>query len=143
MTDNPDWQFIPAELDAFLAEKGHNALLGIRYHDHAPGWVELAMPWQEKLVGDRASGAFASGPMMTLMDNAAGVAIYLQRGGYLPQVTVDLRIDYLRPAKRGALLVCRTELVSMSGTIAVTRGIAYDAAPEDPACHVTATFMLL
>lgn len=143
LTGNTDWTFKPAELDEFLSDKGHNAMLGIHYHAHAEGWVELAMPWHERLVSDRASNSLASGPMMTLMDNAAGTSIYLKRGGYLPQVTLDLRIDYLRPTRSRASLICRTECVAMTGSIAFTRGIAYETSPDDPACHVAASFMLL
>ena len=71
MTSETDWTFVPAELDAFLSDKGHNALLGIRYHAHGPGWVELAMAWQEGLVGDEGEGSLASGPMMTLTTRRA------------------------------------------------------------------------
>lgn len=140
MSAEPDWTFVPAELDEFLSDKGHNALLGIRYHAHGPGWLELEMPFADKLA---SGGALASGAIMTLMDNAAGSAIYLKRGGYLPQVTLDLRADYLRPLKRGAGVICRTECYGLSGSTVLTRGIAYEDTPEDPACHVTATFMLL
>lgn len=143
MTGNSDWQFIPAELDEVLSGKGHNALLGHRYHAHGAGWIELQMPWQEGLVGDRASGALAAGPVMALVDNSAGVSVWLSRGGYLPQVTVDLRIDHLRPSERGASLVCRCECFKLTPTIAFARGFAYDRSPEDPVCHVAASFMLL
>lgn len=143
MSANAAWTFVPAELDEFLSDKGHNALLGIRYHAHAPEWVELEMPWAERLVGDRIAGSLASGATMTLMDNTAGSSIYLKRGGYLPQVTLDLRADYIRPAKARASLICRCECFRLTGSTALTRGIAYDATPDDPVCHVTATFMLL
>lgn len=143
MPENHKWQFVPAELDGVLADKGHNALLGQRYHAHSASWIELIMPWQACLVDDPATGSFASGPMMTLMDNAAGVAIWLRRGGYLPQVTIDLKIDYLRPTARGAALVCRCECLQLSATTAFTRGIAYDHSPDEPTGHVTATYMLL
>lgn len=143
MTDNRDWKFVPAELDEVLTGKGHNALLGHRYHAHGPDWIELQMPWQEQLTGDRATGAFAAGPIMALMDNATGVSLWLKRGGYLPQVTLDLRVDYLRPTARGAALIGRGECYRMTETICFVRGFAYEHSPEDPACHVTATFMLL
>lgn len=143
LTSNADWKFVPAELDEFLADKGHNALLGIRYHAHAPDWIELEMPWQERLVGDWATGSFASGPAMALMDNTAGTSIYMKRGGYLPQVTLDMRVDYLRATERGTSLICRCECYKMTPSIAFTRGISYERSPDDPACHVTATFMLL
>lgn len=143
LTGNVEWQLVPQELDEFLSDKGHNAFLGIRYHAHGPDWIELEMPWQERLVGDRAAGSFASGPVMALMDNAAGVAIYPKRGGYLPQVTLDLRIDYLRPAERGAPLICRCECYKMTPSIAFSRGFAYETSLGDPVCHVAASFMLL
>lgn len=143
MTRNGDWIFVPDELDHFLSDKGHNALLGLRYHAHTLDWVELAMPWQEGLVGDRATGGFASGPIMALMDTTVGVTVYPKRGGYLPQVTLDMRIDYLRPTERGQPLICRAECYRMTPTIAFTRGVAYERSPDDPACHVTATYMML
>jgi uncharacterized protein (TIGR00369 family) len=137
------WLFVPAELDSVLSDKGHNALLGHRYHAHSAEWIELVMPWQAGLVGDAAAGSFASGPMMALMDNAAGVSIWLRRGGYLPQVTIDLKIDYLRPTARGAALICRCECLQLSAATAFSRGIAYDHSPDDPIGHVTATYMIL
>jgi uncharacterized protein (TIGR00369 family) len=143
LTGNGDWQFVPAELDEVLSSKGHNALLGHRYNAHSPEWLELAMPWQEGLVGDRASGAFAAGPMMALMDNATGVSIWLRRGGYLPQVTVDLRVDHLRPPQRGAALICRCECYKLTPKLGYSRGFAYETSPDDPVAHVAATYMLL
>ncbi|KHK90455.1 hypothetical protein LK12_16855 [Novosphingobium malaysiense] len=126
-----------------MADKGNNALLGIRYHAHSPEWIELAMPWSEAFVDDPAAGSMATGAIMTLLDNTAGTSIYLQRGGFLPQVTLDLRADYLRPAKPRSTIICRSECFKWNASTALTRGIAYDETPEDPVCHVTATFMLL
>lgn len=143
MTGDADWKFAPGELDAFLADKGNNALLGLRYNAHTPDWIELSMPWSERFVDDAASGSMATGALMTLMDNTAGCSIYLKRGGYLPQVTLDLRADYLRAAKPGAAIICRCECFGWEGSTALTRGIAYEDTPQDPVCHVTATFMLL
>ncbi len=140
---NSNWTFVPDELDEVLSSKGHNALLGHRYHAHGDGWIELAMPWQEALVADSAIGALASGPVMALVDNAAGVAIWLRRGGYLPQVTIDLRVDHLRPSRPGATLVCRCTCTSLTATTALSTGYAHDGSPDDPVCQVTATYMLL
>jgi uncharacterized protein (TIGR00369 family) len=134
---------VPAELDEVLSSKGHNALLGHRYHAHSPDWIELAMPWHEQLTNDSAGGSLASGPVMALMDNSAGVAIWLKRGGYLPQVTLDLRIDFLRPTTPGATLICRCECFELSSSVAFARGVAYETSPGDPARLVTASYMLL
>lgn len=143
MTGEADWKFVSSELDTFLTDKGNNALLGLRYNAHASEWIELAMPWAEPFVDDPATGSIATGAIMTLMDNAAGCSIYLKRGGFLPQVTLDLRADYLRAARPGSSIICRCECFRWEGSTALTRGIAYEVTPEDPICHVTATFMLL
>jgi len=143
LNSNAEWRFVPAELDEFLSDKGHNAMLGIRYHAYTEQWLELEMPWHERLVHDPATGLLASGPVMALVDNALGSSIYLKRGGYLPQVTLDLRLDYLRKAQAGKSMVCRAECFSLSPTIAFTRGVAFEDTPDDPVCHVAATFMLL
>lgn len=143
LTGTDDWRFVPAELDAVLVDKGFNALLGHRYHAHGDGWIELAMPWQGRLADGRAEGSLAHGAIMALLDNTAGVSIWLRRGGYLPQVTLDLRTDYLRGIEPGAGLICRCECVSMSATTAFARGIAYERSPEDPACLVSSAYALL
>ncbi|HEX7855628.1 MAG TPA: PaaI family thioesterase [Sphingobium sp.] len=136
-------QFDPAAFEALLSGHGHNSLLGHRYHAHGPDWVELAMPWQEALVGDRATGAFAAGPVISLMDNTAGTAVWMKRGGFLSQVTVDLRVDHVRPIATGATLIARCTCYRLSGPIAFVRGVGYDVSPDDPACQVNGTFMLI
>jgi uncharacterized protein (TIGR00369 family) len=143
MREGADWVFKPAELNEFLADKGNNALLGIRYNAHTPDWIELAMPWDERFREDPATGALANGAIMTLMDNAAGCSIYLKRGGFLPQVTIDLRADYLRPSRPNSTLIARSHCFRLTGSTALTRAIAYEDSPDEPTCHVTATFMLL
>jgi uncharacterized protein (TIGR00369 family) len=137
------WRFDPAELDAVLVDKGFNALLGHRYHAHGPGWIELAMPWQASLSDNGGASALAHGPIMALLDNTAGVSIWLRRGGYLPQVTLDLRTDYLREIEPGAALICRCQCIAISGTTAFARGLAYERSPEDPACLVSSSYVLL
>ena len=143
MSDGTAWIFTGRALDEFLADKGNNALLGIRYNAHALDWIELAMPWDERFIEDPETGAMATGAIMTLMDNAAGCSIYLKRGGFLPQVTIDLRADYLRPTRHHSTLIARSYCFRLTGSTALTRVIAYEDSPDDPACHVTATFMLL
>ena len=143
MAGNTGWKFVPQELDAMLSGFGHTSLLGHRYHAHGPDWIELAMPWQDGFVGDDAAGTIAAGPVIALLDNTAGTAIWLKRGGYLPQVTIDLRVDYLRPVKPGTTLISRCECYSIAPSVAYTRGVAYETSVDDPACHVAAAFMLL
>ena len=122
---------------------GHAGLLGIEYHDHGEGWVELALPYDEGQIGDPSRGVIASGPILTLMDMATSMSVWVKRGTFAPQATLDLRVDYLRPATPGRTVIGRGECIRLTRSIAFVRGQAHDGDPADPLAHVAGTFMLL
>lgn len=140
---NPDGSCNVAAFNTVISRLGHSGWLGHRFHAADEGWLELAMDWREDLVGDPDTGVLASGPIVALMDNAAGTAVWLKRGVLGAQVTIDLRVDYMRPATPRATVIARCECYRLTRQIAFVRGIGYDATPDDPLCHVTGTFMLL
>lgn len=122
---------------------GHGAQLGIGYRAHGEDWCELTLPFREALIGDPARGVLASGPILTLMDMATSIGVWLKRGKFLPQATLDLRIDYLRPATPGRTVIGRGECYRVARQVAFVRGIAHDGDAQDPVAHVAGTFMLL
>ena len=136
-------------IDAFMAHRfgGHAGTLGIVYHGRGEtegkGWVELALPYAEALIGDSDSKVLASGPIIALMDMATSVAVWAKRDRFAPQATLDLRVDYLRPAVPGRAVIGRGECLKITRSIAFVRGIAYDETPDDPLAHVAGTFMLM
>lgn len=130
-------RFFAARLD------GHGSRLGIAYQAHGADWCELRLPFRDDLIGDPARGVLASGPIVTLMDMATSVGVWLKRGAFLPHATLDLRLDYLRPATPGRTVVGRGECYRVARQVAFVRGIAHDGDPDDPVAHVAGTFMLL
>ncbi|MBB4086462.1 PaaI family thioesterase [Sphingomonas carotinifaciens] len=132
------------DIDRFAAAGGfggHGGRLGMRYHAHGPDWAELALPYDPALVGDPESGVIASGPIITIMDMATSLAVWLKRGRFVAHATLDLRVDYLRPATPGATVIGRGECYRVTHSIAFVRGQAHDGNPDDPVAHVTGTFM--
>ena len=121
--------------------RSHGSRLGIVHHDHGVDWAELALPWHQDLVGDEASGVIASGPILALIDMAASVAVWLKRDAFKAHATLDLRIDYLRPARPGQTVIGRGECYRITRSIAFVRGQAHDGDPADPLAHVAGTFM--
>jgi uncharacterized protein (TIGR00369 family) len=95
--------FDPAQAAKFTTRHGHGGWLGIAYHAHGPDWVELALPWREELVGVAETGVLASGPIISLMDNATSMAVWTLAGRFLPHATLDLRVDYMRAAVPGRM----------------------------------------
>ena len=76
------------------------------------------------------------------MDIATSMAVWSRLGRFVPHATMDLRIDYLRPARVGRTVIGRAECLRIARSIAFTRGIAYDEEAGDPIAHVAATFMV-
>jgi uncharacterized protein (TIGR00369 family) len=122
---------------------GHGSKLGLSYHAHGADWVELALPYDPAQIGDPASGVIASGPILTMMDMATSMAIWTRLGQFRAQATLDLRIDYLRPATPGKTVIGRGECYRITRAIAFIRGQAHDGDPADPLAHVAGTYMFL
>jgi uncharacterized protein (TIGR00369 family) len=122
---------------------GHGNALGLRYHDHGDDWAELALPYQDRLVGDVDRGVLASGPIIAMMDMATSLAVWLRRGRFAHQATLDLRVDFMRPASPGRTVFGRGECLKLTPSIAFVRGIAYHDAIGDPLAQVAGTFMLM
>lgn len=120
---------------------GHGARLGIGHYAHGQDWCELALPYSPDLVGDPGSGVLASGPILALMDMATSVAVWLRLESFRAHATLDLRIDYLRPARPGQTVIGRGECYRIARSIAFVRGMAHDGDAADPIAHVAGTFM--
>jgi uncharacterized protein (TIGR00369 family) len=120
---------------------GHGAAIGIVYHAHGEDWTELALPYREELVGMPDGQILASGPIVSLMDMATSLAVWTKLGSFRPQATLDLRVDYLRPAVPGRTVIGRGSCYRITRSIAFVRGIAHDGDPEDPVANVTGTFI--
>ena len=143
MTDAPERpRFDPAQFFKIARKVGHGRALGLEYRDSGPDWAELALPWRKELVGVREGGILASGAIVSLIDTASGTAVWVKMGHFQPIVTLDLRLDYLRPATEGETVVARCECYKLTKSIGFVRGIAHGGDPERPIAHSAATFML-
>lgn len=122
---------------------GHGGRLGLAYHAHGPEWVEMILPWSPDLIGDVDRQVLASGPIIALMDVATSIAVWAKRDAFVPHATLDLRVDYLRPARTGQAVIGRGECYRITRAIAFIRGQAHDGDPADPIAHVAGTYMTL
>ena len=134
--------FDPTELLS-AAKGGHVVALGLRYVAHGDNWCELALDYDRRLVSDATSGILASGPIVSLMDTAAGFAVWTRRRRFAAQATLDLRLDYLRPARAGSAVTGRAECYRLTRRVAFVRGVAHDGDSADPVAHLAGTYMLL
>ena len=133
--------FDPKRFLAYVSKVGHSGALGITYLEHGDDWIELRLPYAEQLVGMPETEILASGPIVSLMDMATSLAVWTKLGAFRPQATLDLRVDYLRPATPGRTVIGRGSCYRITRSIAFVRGIAHDGDPDDPVANVTGTFI--
>ncbi len=88
-------------LARFMEERiPFNKLLGMRVVTMEKGHVAIEVPFRPELVGDAARPALHGGVLSALADTAGGAALWSGVEDPRGRVsTIDLRIDYLRPAR--------------------------------------------
>jgi uncharacterized protein (TIGR00369 family) len=135
-------RFDPKLFMTYVSQAGHSGALGITYVGHGKDWVELSLPYDERLIGMPESGIIASGPIVSLMDMATSLAIWVRLGKFRHQATLDLRVDYLRPARPGNAIIGRGICYGITRSVGFVRGLAHDGDPQDLVANVTGTFMV-
>lgn len=134
--------FNPELFFHFLRGYGHGKLLNLDYRDSGPDWIEAALPWREELVALTDRGSLASSVLVSLLDTCSGAAVFQRLGGVTRSATIDLRIDYLRPALRGETVVARCECYRVTRRVAFVRGVARGEADGDPIAQAVGTFII-
>ena len=134
--------FDPERFFEMARNYGHGRALGLEYRQSADDWIELALPWREELVGLTQEGILASGAIVSLVDTAGGASIWMALGKFQPIVTIDLRLDYLRPAVKGETVIARCECYKLTRAIGFVRGVAHGGDDDRPIARATGTFML-
>jgi uncharacterized protein (TIGR00369 family) len=137
----PAAAFDPERFFALARTVGHGRALGLQYRGHGADWVELALPWDEKLVSIEGQGIMATGAIVSLIDTCSGTSIWTRMGAFRPVVTLDLRLDYLRPAAKGETVIARCECYKLTRQVAFVRGVAHGGDESRPIAHSASTFM--
>lgn len=140
MTEAPG--FDPQAFFEIARKVGHGRALGLEFRASGQNWAELSLPWREELVGVPETGVLASGAIVSLVDTTSGTSVWVTIDQFAPVVTVDLRLDYLRPAIKGETIIARCECVKVTRKIAFVRGVAHGGDEARPIALSAATFML-
>ena len=147
LTKRPGVQYLvdlPAASRAVMQDFFHRipyqARLGMSIADYGFARCRVRLPVAPELVGDPEHGFLHGGPITALIDSASGLAMLLALPGVQRIATLDLRIDYMRPALARDTL-CESECFRLTRQVGFVRSVVYQERPGDPIAAGIATFM--
>lgn len=120
----------------------HNHALGLELVSVSAGQVVMRLPYRKDLVGHPETGILHGGAITTLLDSVSGLSVHSRLGRLVPIATLDLRIDYLKPAEPDQAVYGACECYKLTRNVGFCRGFAYQDDKEDPVAHCTGSFML-
>jgi uncharacterized protein (TIGR00369 family) len=123
---------IKALLQELLASGPFHEFLNMELlgYDAEAGMVEIRLPWRREFERLPDTGQWHGGPIAALIDIAGDFALIAMLGRGIP--TINLRIDYLRPA-------IDTDLVARGRTLRAGKSVgAVDVEVKEKAGRVIA-----
>jgi uncharacterized protein (TIGR00369 family) len=125
----------------FLSALRHCQVLGLTVHAIDSQRLTLRLPYSRQIIGNPETGVIHGGAITTLMDTTCGISTLCVLPDFEICPTLDLRIDYMRPAEPNKDVFGVAECYRVTPNIIFTRGFAYQDDPEQPIANVVGTFM--
>ncbi len=120
----------------------HNRALGLRVITVGDARSHFVLPYAEHLIGNPETGVLHGGAISAAMDAACGAAVFQALLKPMVIATLDLRIDYLKPASPGRDVNFHAHCYKVTRSVAFVRGVAFHDDEADPIASGTGSFML-
>lgn len=131
----------PSPAQRFIEAIPHAKALGMQLESIGEGRAVIWMDWDERFVGDPATGVISGGAVSALLDTCCGAAV-MSYPGARGTATLDLRIDYMRAAKPGQRITARAECFHASRSVAFVRATAHDEDEALPVATASGAFTM-
>ncbi len=130
-------------ISRFFDGLAHNRLLGAVVDKMDDNGAYMSFPYHEKFVGDPQSKVIHGGAITALMDACSGVAVYVALENIRPIATLDLRIDYFRPAKPGDSIRAHAVCHTLTKNVAFVSCRAFQSSGNVCIAEATSTFAVM
>ena len=120
----------------------HGRFLGLDILDIDDAKALVEIPYNPSLAGNASTGILHGGVITTVLDAACGIAVIAAMEHQVPIATLDLRIDYLKPATPELPVRAAAHCYKLTKNVCFVQGQAYHEDAEDPIANCSATFMI-
>ncbi|HJN77433.1 MAG TPA: PaaI family thioesterase [Myxococcota bacterium] len=117
-----------------------NKTLGMKVDAVADGTCVIRLPARPEHIGNFLLPAIHGGVMSAMADAAGGLAVFSRLPPAHSCATLDLRIDYLRPAKADRDLVARAQVVRLGNRVGVVNVDLFQDGDPRPLAQVRAAY---
>ncbi|MEZ8185331.1 PaaI family thioesterase [Shewanella sp. 5S214] len=145
MKINSDFFPLTEVASRFVNQLAQCRRLGLTVQEASEHHVLIELPYSQDIIGYPDTGVIHGGVITTLIDTACGTAVVcaiLKKYQSLElSPTLDLRVDYMKPAEPHKSVYGFAECYRLSPSVAFTRSIAYQDSIDEPIAHAVGSFM--
>ena len=114
--------------------------LGLKLSRLGDGKAVMILNYRKDLVGDPKTGVLHGGVITTLLDSCCGAAVMTAGDPKTSTATIDLRIDYMRPAKPERTIIAEAMCYRVTNSVVFVRANAQDGTKKTPIATATGAF---
>jgi len=120
----------------------HSAELGMRLISRDTDEAVMMIPYDPRLIGDPETGVMHGGAITALLDTCCGAAVMMASSKPSSTATLDLRINYMRPATPERDVYAHAHCYRATRSVGFVRAVAYHEDRDDPIATASAAFIL-